>query len=25
MEQWLGKWMGSHQHAQPATAESGAE
>ncbi len=25
MEQGLGKWMGSHQHAQPATAESGAE
>ena len=25
MEQVLGKWMGSHQHAQPATAESGAE
>ncbi|HVG05801.1 MAG TPA: efflux RND transporter permease subunit [Burkholderiaceae bacterium] len=25
MEQVLGKWMGSHQHAQPATAEGGAE
>jgi multidrug efflux pump len=25
MEQGLGKWMGSHQHAQPETAESGAE
>ena len=25
MEQFLGKWMGSHHHAQPETAESGAE
>ena len=25
MEQALGKWMGSHHHAQPETAESGAE
>ena len=25
MEQALGKWMGSHHHAQPAAAESGAE
>ena len=25
MEQVLGKWMGSHQHAQPTVAESGAE
>ncbi|HVE90007.1 MAG TPA: efflux RND transporter permease subunit, partial [Burkholderiaceae bacterium] len=25
MEQVLGKWMGSHQHAQPAIAEGGAE
>ena len=25
MEQALGKWMGSHHHAQPTVAESGAE
>ena len=25
MEQVLGKWMGSHQHARPAPAEGGAE
>jgi len=25
MEQFLGKWMGSHHHAQPTAAESGAE
>ena len=25
MEQALGKWMGSHQHAQPEVVESGAE